>query len=147
MVGGVYKIPIQGRHNNYPHPHVVILEITGAKECVIVPAFSSEGTELAMYVQALVSMGYSADLVCVELDNAKHVTFTGAMTGKPASWLPERYRRIAMRELNAAEKIGTMDSAGLSKIAEGLVKLAAAKPELFSPALVKRIRRLIITAK
>jgi len=144
MVGGVYKVPIQGRHNNFPHPHVVVLEITGTKECVIVPGFSCEGVELGMYLQDMASMGMSADLVCVELDNAQHVKFIGTMTGKRASWSVERHRRISTKELNTAEKIGEMDAAGLSKIAQGLVKMAEAKPERFSPALVKRMRQLIM---
>lgn len=39
-----------------------------------------------------------------------------------------------------------MDAAGLSRIAETMVRLAEAKPELFSPALVKRMRKLILPA-
>jgi hypothetical protein len=145
MTGGVYAIPIQGRDNNYPHPHVIILEITGTKECLLIPAFSSEGVELELYLTAAETLGYRRDEISVEMDNAQFVTFIGGMTGKKACWLLERHRRISVRELLTAKKIGDMNPAGLSLIAKGILQLAQAKSELFSPALLKKIRKLVVS--
>jgi hypothetical protein len=42
MQGNVYQIAAP-RHGNQPHLHVVVLEFSGNKDCIVVPAFSAAG--------------------------------------------------------------------------------------------------------
>jgi len=80
----------------------------------------------------------------VELDNAAHVHFYDGRPGNPAVWAVERFGRWTKSELSQHHAIGEMDTAGLLLVVEGLMALAEARPELFSPHLRKRIAKVAV---
>ena len=140
MTGNVYLIPIQGHTQNRPHPQVVVLELD--RECLLVPAFDADGKEVTDFTEALARLlGPQADIF-VELDNAKHVRFRSGFTGKRAKWVVARAWKMPKREVARQRQIGTMDAEGLARIIKGLLSYARQQPALFSPHLVKRLRKL-----
>ncbi|HNO80504.1 MAG TPA: hypothetical protein PKN33_20845 [Phycisphaerae bacterium] len=142
MIGDVYTIPIKGAHHQYPHPHVVVIEISGSKESICVPAFSIEGAEVNLYLANIESLGISKDIACVELDNSKVVNFTAkGYTGKRAYWLVERFLKIDKSILRESTLIGDMKPEGIAAIAKGLLALNEVRPESFSKAILKRLRK------
>lgn len=143
MVGAVYSIEIQGAHHNDPHPHVVVVELSGSKESVCVPSFSADGQEVRLYLDAVEASGTPRDAACVELDNAVMVTFnSGRHRGKRAFWLVERFRHLSTASLRDATPIGQMKPEGLAAVASGLLRLAEARPAIFSEPFKKKLRKL-----
>ena len=53
--GDIYSIPIQGEHDNFPHLHVVIVELRG--QCLVFPGFDASGHELRKTLDALEKQG------------------------------------------------------------------------------------------
>lgn len=147
MVGQVYRLAIQGAHHDDPHPHVVVVELSGAKESICVPSFSADGQEVQLYLDSVAALGIPMEAAFVELDNARMVTFlSGRHTGKRAYWLVERHRRLSQAILRDAELIGQMKPEGLSMIAQGLLRLSEARPAIFSGPLKKKLRKLASAA-
>ncbi len=145
MIGDIYSIPIKGAQHNNPHLHVIVIEISGSKEYVCVPAFSVEGVKV--YLENVEALGLSGEAACVELDNSEMVTFTApGYTGKHAYWLVERFRRISKSVVRDCELIGEMKEEGLAAIAGGLLALNEQRPETFSGPILKRIRKLASAA-
>ena len=142
MTGEIYRIAIRGDHDSKPHPHVVILEFEGSRECLIVPAFDSEGFEVNAYIDAYKKMGYREDQLFVEIDNTEHVNFTSGHSGKKAYWLVARHYRLSVRAVTKNQKLGTLSNEGVSLIARGLLALSETKPEDFSSTLIKKLRQL-----
>jgi hypothetical protein len=143
MVGDVYTIPIKGTHHEYPHPHVVVIEISDSKESVCVPAFSKDGAEVKIYLENIEALGISKDAACVELDNRKVINFTAkGYTGKIAYWLVERYLKIDRSILSESTLIGNMKPQGIAAIAKGLLALNEVRPESFTKPILKRLRKV-----
>ena len=142
MQGRLYRLTLRGEYDGLPHPHVVVIEFAGSRDCLVVPGFDAEGFKVNEAVVAYRDAGYATQETVVELDNAAHVRFNRPFTGKPAKWLIARNSRQPIRLLNGCECMGVMDDAGLSLIARGLLILATARPERFSAALLKRLRKL-----
>jgi hypothetical protein len=122
------------------HPHLVAIELS--EHCLLVPAFSVGGYEIEHYKTLVFSaLGLLPEQAYVELDNAAHVRFYDGRPGNPAVWVVERVGRWNKSELSRHQPIGEMDDAGLLVVVEGLTALTAARPELFSSHLRKRIAK------
>ena len=141
MTGTVYLIPIQGHTKNLPHPQVVVIELD--KECVLVPAFGADGQEVNDLAAALSRLHGPQTDIFVELDNMKHVSFRPGFTGKRAKWIVARALKMTKKDVSLQRVIGTMDPEGLAKITAGLLSYARQQPALFSPHLVKKLRKLV----
>ncbi len=135
MIGEVFFIPIQGRTQTKPHPHVVVAE-PQPDDFLLVPAFSEEGPEVKKLFDALYQMGYSPDHIYVGLDNADRVDFVNGWTGKEARWVIARAHRLPRKVILRNRRIGTMDSTGLRRICAELLALSKARPQEF-PATVR----------
>lgn len=143
MVGDVYSISIKGAHHDDPHPHAIVIEISGAKECICVPAFSTDGLEVNLYLDNIEALGVPRNMACVRLDNSKMIQFTApGYTGKPAYWLVERFRRLSKSVLRESELIGEMKPEGVAAIAGAMIKLNELRPETFTQPILKRLRRI-----
>ncbi len=142
MQGRVYQVVRPGKDDGQPHPHVVVVEISGSRECLVVPAYGKEGFKVQEFIDAEVKLGYPQDQVYIELDNARHVTFVPPFTGKPAFWLTAKVFRMSVRDFGACAHIGNMDPSGLSLIAGALLRLAESKPERFSAPLCKKLKQV-----
>ena len=140
MTGWVFDIPIQGRHNNYRHPQVVVLEL--AEECWIVPAFSADGKEVTLDVDSFELAGYPRDHIYVALDNSEHVRWSDGRSGKPAKWIIARASKRAKTQILAHNRAGTMLNSGLLPLCEQLLALAN-NSDLHSPHFKKKLGRLI----
>jgi len=140
MQGGVYSIQIQGHVDNLPHPHVVVLEFDN--ECLMIPAFSKGGRDVEERIALLTALGFSREVVCVELDNAKHVTWASGRSGKLACWCVWRNYPVPKRIINSATCLGRMDVWGLLAIVDCLLRYAAARPEQFAKKRVKKLKEL-----
>ena len=142
MQGRIYRVKLVGEYDELHHPFVVVLEFSGSRDCLVVPAFDAEGYKVNDSVAAFVASGYPPDTIFVELDNARFVSFRSAHTGKTAKWMVARYTRLSISVLNACECIGTMNAEGLSDIANGLLRLAGSRPQRFSPSALKKLKQI-----
>jgi hypothetical protein len=140
MQGHVYQIAA-GRHGNQPHLNVVVLEFSGSKDCIVVPAFSVEGHKVNEVIQARLDEGYRIDQVAVTMDNSAHIKFVTAHTGREAHWLVSDPDRLPLSEVRTYRFLGTMDEAGLKQIAAGMLNFALTTTR-FSPAVIKKLRQL-----
>jgi hypothetical protein len=140
MTGQVYQIST-GSYGGQPHLYVVVLEFSGNKDCIIVPAFSADGFKVNQVIQARLAAGNRIDQIAVLLDNAKHISFTSSHSGKEAYWLVSDADRIALNAVQAQRLVGTMDDAGIKAIAEGLLNFAP-NTMRFSAAVLKKLRKL-----
>lgn len=142
MQGSVFRIRIQSETQNEPHPHVVVIDFSEDKDCLVVPAFSSGRPWIEKYLDALSKQGLERDQACVEIDNKKHCEFEPGFTPRPAVWLVERFRRISKSKLRRCVRLGKMKDSGMKLIVDGLLDLATACPERFSRVVVKRLKAL-----
>jgi hypothetical protein len=140
MQGNVYQIA-SPKYANQPHLYVVVLEFSGNKDCIVVPAFSAEGHKVNEVIQARLEQGDRLDQITVTLDNGAHIQFTGHHTGKLAHWLVSDADRLPIAEVEAHSLIGRMDEAGLKLIASGLLSFAATSVR-FSRVVIKKLRQL-----
>ena len=141
MNGNIYRIPIQGYAQNLPHPHVVLIELD--KECWIIPAFGADGPEIERLLNAHEVMGFNRADVAVHMDNGKHVSYHGNFTGIVAYWAVARALKVTKAHLATCEHLGQMKDDGLLLIAQAVARLAKSKPDFISPALQKKVRKLI----
>ena len=140
MQGSIYQIA-EARYGNQPHLYVVVLEFTGNKDCIVVPAFSAEGHMVNEAIRARLDQGYRLDQIAVTLDNARHVTFQSTHTGKPAHWLVADFDRLQIADVRSNTLLGKMDEDGLKLVAAAL--LGYAEPEgRLSAAAVRKLRQL-----
>lgn len=140
MNGHIYRVPIQGHTRELPHPHVVLIELE--KECWVIPAFGDDGPEVAGVLAAHERMGIPATDAAVHMDNARFVTYSRGHSGIKAFWLIARAKKLTKAFLANYEKIGVMSDEGLLLLAEAVLRLARSKPDLFSPSLLKKLRKL-----
>jgi hypothetical protein len=139
--GDVHSISIQGRHEELPHPHVVVIALPD--NCLVIPAFDSTGPELNDALRELERVyGLFRHEACVEMDNRKRVTFIPGVTGKESTWFIARFRLLSPAEVARHRKIGTMDDQGILDIAEGLLRFARAQPARMPRKYVKRVEKL-----
>jgi hypothetical protein len=139
--GDIHSIPIQGEQDNFPHLHVVIVELRG--QCLVFPGFDAGGYELQKTLKALEKQGLFRHEAGVELDNAQRVKFVAGRSGKMCFWLLARRIPLSAADLQRHRKIGEMDAKGLWELAEGILRLHAAKPHLIPPNFVREIQKLI----
>jgi len=139
--GKVYQIVREGRYGEKPHLYVVVLQFTGSNECLVVPAFGADGIAVNDVIQSYLDQGYRIDQVAVELDNAAHITFAGTYTGKRAHWLVADADRLPSGNIANYKFAGTMNSAGLKAIAEGILNYSTCTNR-FSANLLKKLRQL-----
>lgn len=121
--------------------NVVVLEISGSRECLVVPAFDIDGFEVNEFIAAQEKLGCRSDQIFVELDNSQHVDFESGYSGKKAYWLVSRYTRLAAKVVKNSKRIGTMDAAGFSQIVTGIIQFAETHPERFSNSILKKLRK------
>jgi hypothetical protein len=141
MQGNVYQI-IEQRYGNQPHLYAVILEFSGNKDCIVVPAFSADGFTVNQVVQSRLDEGYRMDEIAVTIDNAAHVQFLGTHSGKPALWLVSDADRLPISFVEQKMYVGRMDEAGLKLIASGLLAFSA-NSHRFSTNVLKKLRQLV----
>ncbi len=141
MQGHVYQM-VSSNYGNQPHLYVVVLEFTGNKDCIVVPAFSADGFMVNQIIQARLDQGARLDEIVVTVDNSSCIQFSGHHTGKIAHWLVSDADRLLISDVQGAKFIGTMDSAALGAIAAGLLNFAP-NVTRFSPNVVKKLRKLI----
>lgn len=137
MLGGIYRIEIQGHRDCNPHPHVVLLEFDF--ECLVVPAFGSGGTDLEQRIVLLEKLGIPRHSACIELDNSKHVTWESGFTGKLAHWCVWRHTPLSKKILLPNRRIGQMDDAGMLAIYECMIRYISVRPEEFAKKRIKRV--------
>ena len=142
MHGCVYQLVKKGHYDNKPHLHVVVLEMLGSNECLVVPAFSDDKFKINELIEALKRQGYREDQICVPMNNAAHIEFLRGFSGKNAFWLTRQNYRLSIREINSAKKVGTMDDAGIVSIAKGILTCAETNPHLYSKNVIKQLNRI-----
>lgn len=140
MQGSIYQIT-DTRYGNLPHLYVVLLEFTGNKDCIVVPAFSADGHMVNEAIQSRLDQGYRLDQIAVTLDNAQHVRFQTTHTGKLAHWLVSDFDRLQITDVQGNLLLGTMDDDGLKQIAAGLLGYAEPESRL-SAAVIRKLRQL-----
>ena len=140
MRGHVYQFA-DVRYGNRPHLYAVVVEFSGNRDCIVVPAFSADGVAVNSVIQSRLDEGYRLDEVAVTLDNAAHVQFVGTHTGKVAHWLVSDADRLPQTFVDGSVAIGTMDDAGLKALAVGLLAFAPNSAR-FSPAALRQFRLL-----
>jgi hypothetical protein len=141
MQGRVYQIT-STRYGNQPHLYVVVLEFSGNKDCLVVPAFSDDGFMVNSVIKARTAEGYRLDQIVVTLDNSQHIQFVTQHTGKQAHWLVSDVDRLPVSEVTANPFLGTMDATGLRQLAAGLLEFAKTT-DRFSNTVLKKLRQLI----
>lgn len=144
MQGSVFQLAVSSQDDGLPHPHVVILTFSGNRDCIVIPAYSCDGTKVVEYIASMKSSGYREDQIFVRLDNSKYVDFQGTFPAKEAFWCASRFRRLAQKTVHAGKFIGTMSPAGMLLVARCLLNSAPDNPDL-SPAAVKSLRKLVET--
>ncbi len=140
MTGGVYDIPIQGYHNNKTHPHVVIIELD--KDCWCIPAFGSEGVELAMTLDGFELAGYPRENCYVELNNEHAVQWADGRPGKLAKWLLARARKLTKGMFKHHVPCGQMSEQALCDLLNGWLTLdEKTGGDICSPHLRKKLKK------
>lgn len=140
MRGLVFRFPLHHLSID-AHPHVVVL--LSGKQCLLVPAFTPGRHKITEAIEALKTAGWREDQVCVYLDNAKAVESFGGFSGHQSCWFVERNYWAAKSKLEAIEPIGAMTDEGLDAIAQCLLRLHEAKPELLSDKHVEMVRQWV----
>lgn len=121
MQGWVYKLQLAEYDGGEHHPHVVVLEFSGNRDCIVVPCYSRDGFKVQEYITAMRELGHSDPEIFVELDNSVRVRTVGLNTGKFAYWCPSPIRRVSLSVINQAKMIGEMDDTGLLAIVNCMI--------------------------
>jgi hypothetical protein len=142
MTGGVYFLddPEAAPFGN--HPCVIVLEIAGSAECIVVPAFSVGRQTVEDGIDELIRAGLPREAIVVTLDNRQHITVTGRFELHDAHWMVAQHRRLPAQLLRQGKRIGTMDGDGTRLLAKAICALAVRRPNDFSAPILKKLRRL-----
>ena len=147
MQGSVYQLKLTDHDDGNPHPHVVVLTFSGNRDCIVVPAYSTDGFKINEYIEVAEAGGLRHEQIVVELDNAQHVDFTAFFPAKEAYWCVARFRRLSQTSVQQGKLIGTMRPEGMLKIAEALLSMTDVDPGDLSKNAIKSLRNLIKALK
>ncbi len=141
MTGQVYNFPAERGDKN--HLHVVVLELSGSKQFLVVPAFGADGHTVNEAIDAFKSLYVARDdQIYIEMDNARYIQFAPGYTGKLAYWVFAQARLHSNREVKRATYVGEMSKAGLYQIVGGMLDFADAVPDRISANQLKRLQKL-----
>lgn len=141
MPAALYSIRIQGKRDNFEHPHLVVVQV--GENCLCVPAFSSGGHELEETISALGRQGIFPHQCSVEIDNAKHVKFADGRTGRLATWIVARRQILSLSAIRNHPVIGEMDNYGLLQVVECIIEWNRNRPEDLPPKIARALKRLM----
>lgn len=126
------------------HPCVVVLDVAGSKEYVIVPAYSVGRQTVEDAITLHTTHGnLPRDAVAVTLDNATAIRFAVKFDAYEAHWMTVSHHRVSYRTLKKARYLGKMNEDAFNKIVASLLDLAETRPEQFSQPLLKRLKRMV----
>jgi hypothetical protein len=140
MPANLYDIRIRGRHENLPHPHLVIAEHGG--NCLCVPAFTEGGHELEQTLWALERLGVFRHQCSVDIDHAKHVTFFDGREPHKSMYVVAKRQILAKSFIAGLARAGEMNDAGLLKVSECVMEWQQNRPGDLPLNLVKQITTL-----
>ncbi|HEX4795292.1 MAG TPA: hypothetical protein VH370_15965 [Humisphaera sp.] len=141
MQGGVYHLALSDVDEDKPHLHLVVLTFSGNRDCIVVPAYSTDGPAVNDFIQTCLKSGMREDEIYARLDNAKYLTFPSGFPAKEAYWCISRPRRVAQSTVLSGRFLGTMKPQGVLQIVSRLLaSLQSHSPSLLSPKAVKSLR-------
>ena len=141
MVGAVYFLSDQDSPFG-KHPCVVVLEIRGSRECIIVPGFSTGRDTVEQAIETLVEAGLSRSAVAVTLDNRHHLSLVRRIETYEAHWVTAQWARLPLAVLRKGSHVARMDDEALKRIVAALIELASERPGEFSQPLIRKLRQL-----
>ncbi len=126
------------------HPCVVVLQITGSKEALVVPAFTAGRKSITSLIDSFVKDGISRDALSVVLDNAKAIKWRVNRDPVLAEWAVLQIDRVPMAALNTGKQIGTMNDDAFVQVVDAILLFSETTPgnNRFSAPILRRLRRL-----
>lgn len=122
---------------------MIVLDITGSRECVVVPAYSVGRQTVEDVIRLHTEGGLPHDAVVVTLDNAEAIRFAVKFDAYEAHWMIVNHHRTSYEALRRARYLGEMKEGPFNQIVASLLRLADARPDQFSQPLLKRLRKMV----
>lgn len=128
LISGVYS----GLTDQQPfdkHPTVVVLEIEGSNECLVIPAFTHGRETIEKLIQAYESDGVSRDALVVEMNNRLSINWSVKYSAKEhVYWSIMQIDRIDRSLIKQNKPIGTMKPEYMLQLYRGVLAYMQSKP-------------------
>ena len=126
------------------HPCVVVLQITGSKEAIVVPAFTAARVGISRLIDFYVERGISREALSVVLDNAKIIDWRVNRDPVLAEWAVLQIDRVPLAALSKGKQIGTMRKEAFVQIVDSILLFSESTPgtNRFSEPVLKKLRKL-----
>ena len=128
------------------HPCVVVLEITGSKDAIVVPAFTHGRDTIEKLIAFYVEQGESREDLSARMDNREAIEWSSPVDAvSDVEWAVLQFDRIPLASLDKAKRVGTMNSDSFLVVVQTLLRFAETAPgqSRLSPHVLKKLRQLV----